>query len=452
MNRRRSISAIAFTLELLEPGGVGRPAPLRENELDIVLDRAPDGRVHLPGTSLAGALRAHVRAARGAQRADAWFGSVTGAGSQTVAVASPIWVGSSVLDSTTVPVHRWTTAIDRGRGAARHRHLRGAEEQPAEASFPVTILWEDATHGDVDDLAAMIAGWRPLLGRATSTGHGRCAVRDVRVGHLPLSTDAGLLSWLTTDSGALAAQIATDEPARTGPDRPLTHWSVRFRLAGPTLVSTTSTDETGQVVRIPLRDSGAPLLPGSSLKGVLRSRVELVLRSVGLSACETQRCGECLACGYFGFGGDDTRRASVGQRGRVRVLSARVVDQLDGHTVHTRVTTHVAIDRFTGGAAMRTGQGGLLYKVEAPDTGDVTLSLDVTELPDDERSLFGALVRIVVDDMHRGLARVGHSTTRGYGHLVVLDGHIDGLPSLTEARAALAAAVADAGVTDGGAR
>ena len=101
---------------------------------------------------------------------------------------------------------------------------------------------------------------------------------------------------------------------------------------------------------------------------------------------------------------------------------------------------------------MRTGQGGLLYKVEAPDTGDVTLSLDVTELPDDERSLFGALVRIVVDDMHRGLARVGHSTTRGYGHLVVLDGHIDGLPSLTEARAALAAAVADAGVTDGGAR
>lgn len=452
MNRRRSLSAITFTLELLEPGGVGRPAPVRQSELDIVLDRAPDGRVQLPGTSLAGALRAHMTATQGPQRADAWFGSVPKPGSQAAAVASSIWVGSAVHSGADPAVQRWTTAIDRGRGSARNRHLRGADELAAGARFPVAILWEDAAADDVDDVAASITIWRPLLGRATSTGHGRCAVRDVRVGHLSLGTDVGLLTWLTTDPTALAAQIAAASPSRAEPEQPLTHWSVRFRLAGPTLVSTTTTDEAGQVTRIPLRDKGAPVLPGSALKGVLRSRVELVLRSVGLGACETQRCGSCRACRYFGFAGDDDHGASVGQRGRVRVLSARVVDQVDGQGVHLRTTTHVAIDRFTGGAAMRTGHGGLLYRVEAPDVGDVTVSLDVTEVPDDERGLLGALVRIVVDDLHRGLARVGHSTTRGYGHLQVLDGHLHGLPSLTEAKATLAAAVAEARVTVGGTR
>lgn len=52
-------------------------------------------------------------------------------------------------------------------------------------------------------------------------------------------------------------------------------------------------------VRYPVDGQSVPFLPGSSLKGVMRSGAEALLRALGRAAC-TERRDRCLACLTFG--------------------------------------------------------------------------------------------------------------------------------------------------------
>jgi len=187
----RSVSFLHFALTLTEPGGVSVPAPAGA-EAHALIDRDHDDRPHVPGTSMAGALRELVRDRRGPDRADAWFGRLVPEGERSAedvgAEASPIWVlGSRLLDEADPLVLR-STAIDRQRGAARDNTLRADEVLPAGTSFEVFLRWDNATPAELADLTSLIAGWRPLLGRGVSRGRGRCSVDSVRYGTLRLMT------------------------------------------------------------------------------------------------------------------------------------------------------------------------------------------------------------------------------------------------------------------------
>ena len=82
----RAVTAVHVVLRFDEPGGVTVPAPVRKDHVDAVLDVDPHGRPHLPGTSLAGALRAAVADALGPAHADRLFGQLLeqGAGDDEV--------------------------------------------------------------------------------------------------------------------------------------------------------------------------------------------------------------------------------------------------------------------------------------------------------------------------------------------------------------------------------
>lgn len=110
---------------------------------------------------------------------------------------------------------------------------------------------------------------------------------------------------------------------------------------------------------------------------------------------------------------------------------------------------HVALDRFTGGAARKShtdllahasgDRAGMLYGIAAPEVGRLNIVVDITDLPGAEHPLFTALLRLVLQDLHDGLVGVGGATTRGYGGLRATTLEVDPLPSLTIARATLAA-------------
>ena len=123
----RSVTMICFILRFTEPGGVTVPAtpalaaPWGPGQAHLRLDTDPWGRPHLPGTSLAGALRDMVRAADDVNGPDELFGCLLDAetgGTEVAARASQVWVlGSRPLDTYGTEV-RASTAISRGRGAA----------------------------------------------------------------------------------------------------------------------------------------------------------------------------------------------------------------------------------------------------------------------------------------------------------------------------------------------
>jgi len=78
---------------------------------------------------------------------------------------------------------------------------------------------------------------------------------------------------------------------------------------------------------------------------------------------------------------------------------------------------HVAIDRWTGGAAER-----LLFSVLEPhgvDWEPIVLELHLDRLPAHQRAAGIALLLLVLDDLARGDLPLGFATNRGMGDLAV---------------------------------
>jgi CRISPR/Cas system CSM-associated protein Csm3 (group 7 of RAMP superfamily) len=440
----RSVAFIVFTLRFTESGGVtvpgradhgvdrriGGSAETGPGLAHAALDTGPDGRTQIPGTSLAGALRDMIRHHRGADVADQLFGRLLapgGSGEDADAQASRLWVlGSRRLDDGSAI--RSSTKISRHRAAAEANTLRTEEVLPVGSTFEVFLRWDNPELGEIEKFAGLLAAWRPFLGRGVSRGRGACAIDAVRHGTLRLDNPGGLLRWLTISGPDLARAVAGTEvhAADQAPLEPLLR--AEISIDGPWR---TGSGEEPEGRPIPLfRVSGVPTVPGSGLKGLLRSRAEYILRSVGVTPppCAHQQCGMCWPCQVFGHGGGQDQDAeTVGARAAIRIPDAGIREPV-GTT-----RTHVAIDRFTGGALP-----GALYTMEVLEAGVFTLQVDpLGEVPPGLVPQIRAVLRLVLEDLNDGIIGMGGGVARGYGTVRVdLTGTeaATSLPSLAEAR------------------
>jgi CRISPR/Cas system CSM-associated protein Csm3 (group 7 of RAMP superfamily) len=474
------ITFVTFDLVLEDHGGVGvpgtveAPAPRADaqarattgTELDV---SAGDGAPLVPGSSLAGALRELVAARHGGDRARRWFGSIRSdrpdGGDETAepdedlpdpgtvndlretprpvdAEASRLWVLDAAATADAATETLTSTAVDRDTGSARNRTLRSETVALPGARFTATLRWDDASEADRALLLDALAGWRPLLGRGVSRGRGRCRVTDLRYGTCDLGSATGLRQWLTLDGTRLAAEVARTawppEGTAVTAAAPTELCRVPLTITGPLHVGTGAPRRgDGHDLQVVRRGPDGPLVPGTALKGVLRSRVEFILRSVGAdpTPCRDASCGQCVPCRLFGF---TLRRpaagGSVGRRSALRVLDAPVRTRTP-----VRQRQHVAIDRFTGGARDK-----LLFTMEAVEHGRFDLVIEDIGCREGDADLARALVRLVADDVRDGYLGVGAATTRGYGGLTCAE-DLTGLPTSEQARAVLARAVGRAG-------
>jgi hypothetical protein len=235
----------------------------------------------------------------------------------------------------------------------------------------VFLRGNDASLLSVQTFAERLAAWRPLTGHGISRGHGRCTVEDVRHGALHLDDPDDLLRWLSMSGPDLARTIAT-EPVHAPTDANTNDilLSVPVSITGPCRTGSGG-EPVDQLIPI-FRVGVAPALPGSGLKGFIRSRAECILRSVGITPepCRDQTCGRCWTCQVFGCGsGQDMASTSVGVRSAIRVADATVQNPI----VVRR--THIAIDRFTGGVLATA-----LCTMEAGEAGTFTLQVEQLEM------------------------------------------------------------------------
>jgi CRISPR/Cas system CSM-associated protein Csm3 (group 7 of RAMP superfamily) len=414
------------------PGKGDRDAPAERDRAHAVLDMGPHG-VHLPGASVAGALREMVTRERPGT-ADELFGYLLPAGTGTGdvdAVASRVRVlgtrrrgdGSEFRSS---------TKISRHRAAAESSTLRTEEVVPAGSGFEVFLRWDDAGEAEAAEFAALLAAWRPLIGRGVSRGRGACVAEDVRYGTLRLDQPADLLRWLTLSGPDLVAGVVGPPVAAASAAGQEPVLRVTVELDGPFRIGNGHKPAAGSrdPVRL-LRSGGKPVVPGSGVKGLLRSRAEFILRSVDIRACEDQRCGRedpCWTCRVFGRGGGrDESAESVGARALVRIPDAQVREYAE------RVRTHVAIDRFTGGALPEA-----LYTMEVLEAGRFELRVDpIGVIGEPLLGEIRAVLRLVLDDLDDGIIGMGAGVARGYGNVRVPDLTGAGLPTPAEARAVL---------------
>jgi CRISPR/Cas system CSM-associated protein Csm3 (group 7 of RAMP superfamily) len=126
-------------------------------------------------------------------------------------------------------------------------------------------------------------------------------------------------------------------------------------------------------------------------------------------------------------GGRDESAESVGARALVRIPDAEVREFTE------RVRTHVAIDRFTGGALPEA-----LYTMEVLEAGRFELRVDaIAAIGEPLLTEIRAVLRLVLGDLDDGIIGMGAGVARGYGTVVVPDLAGAGLPAPAEARAVL---------------
>lgn len=417
MKGMTKVTLIRAALAIDGRWAVGRvPSTSDEIQLPTVVDpRGGTPRPYVPATGLAGSLRRHL----GDELATEWLGpeppdweEAEESGKTRERIASRLVLVGTALDSAganTRVENRGVTSVDPERRAAHRGGLRTEEW-----NHPVTVTIA-MTHEDEADAALLDAleSWTPTVGRASSTGMG--AARIKRVEHLTLDLeDVDEFTWwlnqrnpwlLGADTEALPATTSStvvdvDDKPRTGES-----WSIAWQVREPLHIgsgdnSPDAEPTSGSQVHHTMTVGRKPLIPGSSWKGVVRGRVEVIL-----SLLDAPRRSELI---NLLFGSTQHGRGLLGFEDSVVEPNS-----IPGGKLQNR--THVAIDRFTGGAR----DGGLFVVQAVPAGTPLTLTIRSDHpLPEPVRNL----LRHVFRDINDGLIGVGGMVTRGYGGLRLATG------------------------------
>jgi CRISPR/Cas system CSM-associated protein Csm3 (group 7 of RAMP superfamily) len=381
--------------------------------------------------------------------------------------ASLVWCFDALLDRESKGVRalvRDGVGIDRrtGASAAKAGALYDAEWIPAGTTFCLRVEIE---HG-ADDLAEQVLAlalseWkegRGRIGGGAARGGGAFELVDPRFSRADLSSADGLMAFLRADEPEKDAdwlERRVAELRRDGGDANAlpagavgSYARLSFELAfdGPLLVNDPPVALAHAVSFAPVfagSDWEKPVLPGSSIRGLLRAQAERIARTVSarhaqglagfaascaacdpfssrdatdaLRACaavadecerktrtdltpEVEEASRCLGCALFG----STRQGS-----RLWIADA----QLKGDA-RFRLRDFVAIDRFTGGAL----EGA---KFDALPLYSPTFRVEML-LWEPAAWELGALA-LALRDVHDGLATLGAHGSRGFGRAAVQD-------------------------------
>lgn len=488
---------------------------------DAIVRRDALGRPIIPGTGLAGALRA--LATRLAPRLGAstahrackalsakndgqpcgcvvckLFGDINpgepkpdrrSQGGET-ASAARIWVFDAALEGAPAVQVRDGVGIDR---AARAAYRQGGvkfdlEVLPAGTKFLLRLEIEAPRPGtDVDSeerlLAAVLAEWkagRAAIGGRASRGLGTVAIvpkSEVEFHRFDFSKKEDLLAYLRSDDplerapldrGWLGRRLGEIEVRAVEDAGVASGWvrlTAQVKATGTFLVNSPVTSAESGFDHAPLGGGAAPILPGSSLKGALRSQAERIARTLATAAAKNaseflltcpvcspvvsridpqtpepqESCDSllrakqvventaeakdehlCLACRLFGC----ARRGS-----RLRVEDAAL---LDGKV---KPQDFLAIDRFTGGGADE-------FKFDAAVLWQPHFEVRLF-LENPEPWELGWLL-LALRDAQEGLVPLGFGASKGmgqvevrsweaeFGYLNAKDAEAMGLPATSE--------------------
>lgn len=468
----RSAGRLEVEGTLLATTGLRVGAARGRGDVDLPLLRDGRGRPLVPATSLIGSLRRWAVDNGVADAAvDVVFGGHEGSlGASRLSVRDmPIESDHDGVAGSPLPSLRTGVGIDRATGAAAPGVLYALEVIPAGARLRFSAELELPIASDDRRAATELLG--ALLG-ALERGEIAVGAMSARgLGGIRLEADSLSVrecSYASRSStlAALAGGTAVDR-ASLGSKPPrgsIVLAEVHWRPVGA-LMSKGSTDGLA-VDALPLVESSdgrslAPVLPGSSIKGVMRSFCErwwrtALGRGVGPAMGPDQVLqqivvGELIDSMFGAISDSDstagTADRSGSRRGALAVDDCRatatispdmwdqlfdddqaaVVKAIDDSGLRGVLSPamHVGIDRWTGGAADH-----LLFSVlEVRDAGwqPLRLRLDLAQV---SRGLDGAaadrrqcaavaMLLVMIRSLSEGLIRLGYATQRGSGGVSV---------------------------------
>jgi hypothetical protein len=212
------ITLMIATVEI-EPGWAVGAVTLSDPVIDrdILLDAG--GLPWIPGSALAGSLRAHMAVAD--PPADVRLMGSRPPANQAESAAStvsPLWVlgavftpveppGGSPAQSALETVGQ--TAIDRKRGAAAPGSLRFSRLAASGGTLTVYLRHDPGEHPLSAADLQLIAGWPPAIGRDRTRGGGRAQLIELRHGTVDPTTPEGMTTWLSHSGPELFTTVVS---------------------------------------------------------------------------------------------------------------------------------------------------------------------------------------------------------------------------------------------------
>jgi CRISPR/Cas system CSM-associated protein Csm3 (group 7 of RAMP superfamily) len=382
-----------------------------------------------PGTSLAGALRSHLADVLGGyfSNEDKDVTTLFGASRKNDddGAQSPLIVFDSLgelPDGLKVEI-RDGVSINSATGTAEPHKKFDIEVLPAGTIFRIRVeLIVEKTEEEPKLVALLVKALDGLargqisLGMRRSRGLGAVNARNwkARRFDFDLTTSDGWVNWLTSDHinpladeapfNSLVEAIESTCPALRLEEihedkRARMVIDVDFLLEGDLLVRSPGCESTAPD-SVHLHSAGKPVLPGTSLAGVMRVQALRIARCVRSS----QKDGDEWINQLFGPHIENKQNSSVLQPS---VSKLRVSENFVSHgTPHRQ--TRIAIDRFTGGVV-----SGALFDEEVQAGGKINVRLELRKPTEAEIGL----ILLLLKDLLSGEIPVGGSASVGRGVL-----------------------------------
>ena len=425
MSKRYVLRATLTCLTAFHLGGLANtPAT------DKSLARDGRGRLYVPGTSIAGVLRA-LLSAQDTDAERSLFGYQTGLAGQR----SRLLVDHGYfLPGSPQPEIRDFVRINPHWGVAEDQHKFDSEVLPAGAKFSLRLEYEApdlandpaSAHRGFLALVKLLADSHQMqFGAGFAKGLGRIGVenpaRDLALWRFDFPSQQSCQNYLTLlklensqDDWHLNPTGCNIPPMQLANLRSeLTiglpvQIELQLTATGPFLVSS---DEQGKTVdRMPYQENGQYIIPGSTIRGALRHRairiVNTLLNAWGYRTV-APKCwadvGEKAVEPLFG----STALASI-----LGITDCRLPANAVLQEVH-----NVAIDRFTGGARDgRLFSSCVFWSKSTPLT--IPLSITIRKVSNND-GLLGLLAHALYDLATEDVA-VGHAKTSGHGRVQCL--------------------------------
>ncbi|MEP7341949.1 MAG: RAMP superfamily CRISPR-associated protein [Acidobacteriota bacterium] len=497
---RRIASRLKITGRLVACGPLHIGGANGNADVDLALAENGNGQLYVPGTSLAGPLRAwllqQVDTNAGEARRE-WQKKIDGiwgfqepgeAGGESKGIASFVIVedGLVKLPAGAAIETRDGVGIDRVTGAAAThvKYNRAVLPAGSEIEFEMTVEIEERNSTARSHLIAALQALQRgeiRFGASKTRGLGKVTLKDRIVREQHLLSFGGMLNALRGNDEALDAK---DLITQLLPGAPTLHVKIDWAPRGPLMVKA---ERDGVAVdMLPLVSAkGSDLtfvLPGSSIKGALRNQAERIVRTVsGISAPmqkndrknfmrqiemrgarnesqgDVETPAQSLIGGLFGAAGKtEAKDKRIPEEGPPLLgLGALTVEDCyaeprfspgqweavesasDADDVQIRKESplqqalqnaglaqmqqafHVAIDRWTGGAA-----DGFLYTTLEPHGvawEPMRLTLNLARLREEDHRPAVMCLLLTLRDLMNGRISIGFGTNRGMGAIKVTD-------------------------------
>lgn len=435
---RLHITGILVAQSPIHVGGIGG-----NSQVDLALAVNGQGQYYIPGTSLAGALRGWIETFINHQTLEALWGfqAENGRGGH----ASFVLVEDAAIEGAVSEI-REGVGINRIWGSAEDKFKYNRAILAKGTKIPLNITLDISPKSDhekalIAQLLQALENGEIRLGAAKTRGLGRVKLENLGIREHKLGDRNGILKMLQGNSDRLNLNDLLNGDRQFSQVSQITieiHWQPQ------TSVMVKAEGDGIAVDILPLVSEFDNhltfVLPGSSIKGALRNQAERIVRTVcnwstqqyfqeqielpliedlfGVRAKSNNPTNKGIGSLFIDDCYANTR---INHHNWSNIQAAKSNSDLrrnlnDANLQTTQQAFHVAIDRWTGGAA-----DSFLYsniELIGVNWQPIRLQLDLRRIQ--ENKLPGiALILLVLRDLAQGRIALGYGTNRGMGSIEV---------------------------------